>query len=94
MTGPTGQTSGTKADDPQLTDEDRSKDRFFNEIAALSNSMITAHGREFAMGALILAARFIAENKAFSKQSETAAYCGGACQSSDNPNHDHHHHKG
>ncbi|GAB4065593.1 hypothetical protein KHC28_03425 [Ancylobacter sonchi] len=40
-----------------------SKDKFFEEIAALAERMIAEHGREFTMGALILAARFIAENK-------------------------------
>jgi hypothetical protein len=69
-----------------LSDEDRSKDKYFHEVAALSNSMIAAHGRDFAMGTLILAARFIAENKALTtaqpsqdaQKSEGAACCGGA----------------
>jgi hypothetical protein len=96
------------SDHSGLSDEDRSKDKFYNELAALSNSMIAAHGRDFAMGALILAARFIAENKAFTKESGTkesgttepgikdpegAACCGGTCQSNANQNHDHAHHK-
>jgi hypothetical protein len=55
----------------EMSDEDRSKDKFFHEVAALSNSMIAAHGREFSMGTLILAARFIAENKAFTKDPGT-----------------------
>ncbi|MFT0858666.1 hypothetical protein [Ancylobacter sp. G4_0304] len=42
-----------------------SKDRFFEEIAALAERMIAEHGREFAMGAFVLAARFIAEKKDF-----------------------------
>jgi hypothetical protein len=88
-----GETGGS-----DLSEEDRSKDKFFQEVAALSNSMIAAHGRDFAMGALILAARFIAENKAFTKDPGTkdhggAACCGGACQSSGNQKHDHAHHK-
>jgi hypothetical protein len=42
-----------------------SKDEFFHRVAVVANDMIHAYGREFAMGALILAARFIAEGKAF-----------------------------
>jgi hypothetical protein len=48
-----------------MNDEDASKDRFFDEIGSLANEMIAAHGKEFAMGALILAARWIAEGKSF-----------------------------
>jgi hypothetical protein len=51
-----------------LTQEDESKDRFFREIATLSERMIAAHGKDFTMGALILAARFIAEGKPFTRQ--------------------------
>jgi hypothetical protein len=47
------------------TTEEASKDRFFQEIAELAERMIAAHGRDFSMGALVLAARFIAENKPF-----------------------------
>ncbi len=47
-----------------MTDaEDRSKDEFFTRVAALAEEMIAAHGRDFTMGTLILAARFIAEGK-------------------------------
>lgn len=48
---------------PALNDEDRSKDAFYDQVAALANAMIAAHGSEFAMGTLVLAARFIAEGK-------------------------------
>lgn len=44
-------------------DETTSKDRFFQQIAQLSDAMIAAHGKDFAMGALVLAARFIAERE-------------------------------
>ena len=47
------------------TTEEASKDRFFQETAELAERMIAAHGRDFSMGALVLAARFIAENKPF-----------------------------
>ncbi|MBB3769967.1 hypothetical protein FHS55_000553 [Angulomicrobium tetraedrale] len=57
MTSPDRQTP-----DPQ----DESKDLFFEEVATLAERMIAAHGRDFAMGTLVLAARFIAEKKDFS----------------------------
>lgn len=50
---------------PDTTAE--SKDRFFAEIAALAERMIAEHGREFTMGAFVLAARFIAEKKDLGK---------------------------
>ena len=40
---------------PALNDEDRSKDAFYDQVAALANAMIAAHGSEFAMGTLVLA---------------------------------------
>ena len=46
-----------------LTDEQVSKDGFFERIGVLAEEMIAAHGRDFAMGVLILTARFIAEGK-------------------------------
>ncbi|MBT9246611.1 hypothetical protein KM031_18800 (plasmid) [Gemmobacter fulvus] len=46
-----------------LTAEDRSKDAFFTRIAEVSQEMIGAHGKDFAMGTLVLAARWIADNK-------------------------------
>ena len=82
----TEQSATAKRGPAKQTDEERSKDEFFSKIAVLSEAMINAHGREFAMGALVLAARFIAENKAFTKPEEAAA-CG--CGS----DHGHHHHK-
>lgn len=45
------------------TDEEKSKDLFFQKVAALSQEMIDAHGKDFSMGTLVLAARFIAEGK-------------------------------
>ncbi|MCB1483668.1 MAG: hypothetical protein KDJ17_02120 [Hyphomicrobiaceae bacterium] len=72
---------------PVLSAEDESKDRFFREIATISEAMIAAHGPDFAMGVLILGARFIAENKSFSKASEASQCCGNGCH-----DHSHHHH--
>lgn len=46
----------------EVQDVEESKDRFFAELAEIAERMIAAHGKEFSMGALVLAARFIAEN--------------------------------
>jgi hypothetical protein len=46
-----------------LSAEDRFKDEFFVQIARVAEAMIAAHGKDFAMGALILSARFIAEGR-------------------------------
>jgi hypothetical protein len=43
--------------------ESESKDRFFQRLGELAEEMIAAHGKDFAMGTLVLAARFIAEGK-------------------------------
>lgn len=51
----------------QLSQEELSKDLFFKKLANLSTEMIDEHGKDFTMGALMLAARFIAENKPFEK---------------------------
>jgi hypothetical protein len=48
---------------PTVTDEDRSKDRFFERLGLLAQDMIDAHGKDFTMGTLVLAARFIADGK-------------------------------
>jgi hypothetical protein len=48
---------------PTLTEEDKSKDRFFERLGLLAQDMIDAHGKEFTMGTLVLAARFIADGK-------------------------------
>jgi hypothetical protein len=51
--------------DPQpMTDEQESKDRFFERLGRIADEMAAAHGKDFAMGALLLAARWLAENKA------------------------------
>ena len=52
----------------QLIEEDRSKDEFFVKLAHVAEAMIAAHGKDFAMGALILTARFIAEGKPLTKR--------------------------
>jgi hypothetical protein len=50
-------------DAPKLSEEDRSKDEFFVRLAQVAEAMVAAHGKDFAMGALVLTARFIAEGK-------------------------------
>ena len=51
----------------QLSEEDRSKDEFFVKLARVAEAMVAAHGKDFAMGALVLTARFIAEGKPLTK---------------------------
>lgn len=46
-----------------MIDEAGSKDAFFKQLGDLAEEMIEVHGKDFAMGALVLAARFIAEGK-------------------------------
>ena len=47
-----------------MSQDTTSKDHFFAQLASLSDAMIAAHGKDFAMGAMVLAARFIAEGEA------------------------------
>lgn len=47
----------------ELTQEEKSKDAFFQRIALIGEEMIAAHGKEFATGALVLAARWISEGR-------------------------------
>ena len=61
------------ASDSETTADTASKDAFFQQLAQLSDSMIAAHGKDFAMGALVLAARFIAEGDARAKAAADAA---------------------
>lgn len=59
----TGTTTQAEAVEMDLTEDDRSKDGFFAEIGEVTERMIEQHGKDFAMGVLILAARFVAEGK-------------------------------
>lgn len=47
----------------KLTDEEISKDQYFTQISKISEEMIETHGKEFAMGALVMAAQWIAKNQ-------------------------------
>ena len=57
----------TTAGDDQ-TEEDKSKDAFFVRVAEVAEDMIARHGKDFAMGVLVLSARFIAEGKPLIKR--------------------------
>jgi hypothetical protein len=57
-----------KAPADEATEEDRSKDAFFVQLAEIAEAMIARHGKDFAMGSLVLAARFIAEGKPLIKR--------------------------
>ena len=52
----------------EISAEDRSKDVFFVQLAELAEAMIAKHGKDFAMGTLVLSARFIAEGKPLVKR--------------------------
>ena len=47
----------------ELSEEERSKHAFFVQIAEIAEAMIARHGKDFAMGTLLLSARFIAEGR-------------------------------
>ena len=51
----------------ELSEEDESKDAFFVQLASIAEAMIGKHGKDFAMGTLVLTARFIAEGKPLTK---------------------------
>jgi hypothetical protein len=51
----------------ELSEEDKSKDAFFVQLAGIAEAMIARHGKDFAMGTLVLTARFIAEDKPLTK---------------------------
>lgn len=53
----------TQQTQPSLTPEEQSKDEFFQRIARVGEEMVALHGREFATGAFVLAARWISEGK-------------------------------
>jgi hypothetical protein len=47
-----------------ISHEDERKDEYFQRLAVISEEMVKELGRDFAMGALVLAARYIAERNA------------------------------
>jgi hypothetical protein len=60
----------------ELSEEDRSKDQFFAQMAEIAEAMIARHGKDFTMGTLLLTAKFIAAGKPLSMR--TAASSEGA----------------
>lgn len=46
-----------------LSTEEQSKDRYFQQLAKVAEEMVEEHGKDFAAGALVLAARWVAENR-------------------------------
>jgi hypothetical protein len=56
----------------ELSEDDKSKDDFFIQIAEVAEAMIARHGKEFAMGVLVLSAKFIAEGKPLVSRAEAS----------------------
>jgi hypothetical protein len=54
----------------ELSEEDRSKDAFFVWVAEIAEAMIARHGRDFAMGTMLLSAKFIAEGKPLGRRTD------------------------
>ena len=46
-----------------MNNERTSKEQFFERLGAVADEMIEAYGKDFALGALILTARFVSEGK-------------------------------
>ena len=59
-----------------MTNEPQTKDQFFERLGAIGDEMIAAYGKDFAMGAFVLAARFIAEEKPAGENAEKRIYTG------------------
>ncbi len=47
----------------KLSAEEVSKDKFFAQLSTISAEMIEEHGKDFATGALIMAAQWIAQGR-------------------------------
>ena len=61
-----------------MSDDIPSKDDFFEQLGRISDAMIAAYGKDFAMGALVLAARYIAEGESRARAAAAAEAGGGA----------------
>jgi hypothetical protein len=59
-----------------MSNEQLTKDQFFERLGAIGDEMIAAYGKDFAMGALVLAARFIAERKPNGEDAQSVIYTG------------------
>jgi hypothetical protein len=62
----------------ELSEEDKSKDAFFVQIAETAEAMIARHGKDFAIGTLVLSAKFIAEGKPLSNRTNGGGETAGA----------------
>ncbi|WP_321964522.1 hypothetical protein [Paraburkholderia sp. J7] len=49
-----------------------SKEQCFERLGAVADEMIEAYGKDFALGALILTARFVAEGKSPGKSGQSS----------------------
>jgi hypothetical protein len=56
--------------------EHLSKEQFFERLGAIADAMIAAYGKDFAMGALVLTARFVAEGESAEGAIYTAEHPG------------------
>jgi hypothetical protein len=63
-------------------DEGESKDAFFAQVAEMAEAMIERHGKEFAIGTLVLAAKFIAEGRPLIKRDTGNGEAASAVKSS------------
>jgi hypothetical protein len=63
---------------PELSEGEKSKDAFFVQLAEIAEAMIARHGRDFAIGTMILSARFIAEGKPLINRSDGSGDAAGA----------------
>jgi len=57
----------------EQSEEDRSKDAFFTQVGAVAQAMIARHGRDFAIGTLVLAAKFVAEGRPLASRGAEAS---------------------
>lgn len=88
------ETSGVSrfgAEPPELTEDEKSKDKFFVQLAEITEAMIAAHGKEFAMGTLVLSARFVAENRPLVKTTDGKAPVAAPAHQHQHGPHPHHH---
>jgi triphosphoribosyl-dephospho-CoA synthetase len=60
-------------DTADATEESQSKDEFYRQLILLTDAMSAKHGRDFTVGTLILAARFIVQGKELNAASSSAA---------------------
>jgi hypothetical protein len=65
---PPGKGRAPPPEQMELSEEDKSKDDFFVQLAGIAEAMIAKHGKDFAMGTLVLTAKFIAEGKPLTKR--------------------------